>query len=158
MDRPELNRRFGFLIHDVSRLWRKRFDNRAEALGLTRAQWSVLAHLYRQEGVNQATLADRLDIKQITLARLVDRLEAAGWLKRRPHPGDRRAKCLYLTPKAHSKLEQARAMADEVQDEALRGFSPAQHEDVIAILLRIKDNLVTASGENGNGTGGLPQK
>jgi MarR family transcriptional regulator for hemolysin len=158
MDRPDLNRRFGFLLHDVSRLLRKRFDRRAEELGLTRAQWSVIAHLYRQEGVNQATLADWLDIKQITLARLADRLEAAGWLQRRPHPQDRRAKCLFLTPKAHSRLERMRALADEVQAEALRGFTSAQHEDVIELLLRIKGNLIAAAGEELAGAAGLPLK
>ena len=160
MDRPELNRRFGFLLHDVSRLLRKRFDRRAEEMGLTRAQWSVIAHLYRQEGVNQATLADRLDIKQITLARLADRLEAAGWLRRHPHPEDRRAKCLFLTPKTHSKLGRMRALADEVQAEALRGFSPSQHEDVIELLLRVKGNLIAAAGaeQSDAGAAALPLK
>ena len=76
----ELDRRFGFLLHDVSRLMRKRFDRRAQSLGLTRSQWQVLAHLYRHQGVNQTTLANLLELSNITLARLVDRLEAAGWV------------------------------------------------------------------------------
>jgi MarR family transcriptional regulator, transcriptional regulator for hemolysin len=142
--RPDLNRRFGFLVHDVSRLMRKRFDGRAEQVGLTRAQWSVVAHLFRQEGVNQATLADWLDIKQITLARLLDRLEAAGWVQRRPHPEDRRAKCLYLTEKALARLDHMRLLADEVQDEALAGFGPEQRERLTELLLRVKDNLLQA--------------
>jgi MarR family transcriptional regulator, transcriptional regulator for hemolysin len=150
MTKPDLNRRFGFLLHDVSRLMRKRFDRRALELGLTRAQWSVVAHLYRQEGVNQATLADWLDVKQITLARLVDRLELAGWVERRPHPEDRRAKCLYLTGRAHSRMERMRALADEVQDEALHGFGPQQHAALIELLLRVKGNLIAA--ECGEGT------
>ena len=141
MNKPELNRRFGFLLHDVSRLLRRRFDRRAEKLGLTRAQWSAVAHLYRQEGVNQATLADRLDVTQITLGRLVDRLEASGWVARRPHPADRRAKCLFLTAKAHAQLDHMRALADEVQGEALRGFPPEQHALLIDLLLRVKGNL-----------------
>ena len=141
MDNPELNRRFGFLLHDVSRLLRKRFDRRAETLGLTRAQWAAVAHLYRQEGVNQATLADWLDVAQVTLARTVDRLEASGWVERRPHPGDRRAKCLFLTAKAHAQMEHMRTLADEVQGEALRGFPPEQHAVLIELLLRVKTNL-----------------
>lgn len=144
MDQADLNRRFGFLLHDVSRLWRRRFDHRAVELGLTRAQWTVLAHLYRGQGVNQATLADRLDVTQITLARLVDRLEGAGWVERRPHPEDRRAKCLYLTTKAEGQLERMRALADEVQNEALHGLGAEQQDLLIELLLRVKDNLVAA--------------
>lgn len=144
MDQPDLNRRFGFLLHDVSRLWRRRFDHRAEELGLTRAQWTVLAHLYRSQGANQATLADRLDVTQITLARLVDRLEGAGWVERRPHPDDRRAKCLYLTDKAEGHLDRMRALADEVQNEALDGLGDQQQALLIELLLRVKDNLVAA--------------
>ncbi|HKJ00725.1 MAG TPA: MarR family transcriptional regulator [bacterium] len=153
MNKADLNRRFGFLLHDISRLMKRRFDRRAEQVGLTRAQWSVVAHLYRQEGVNQATLADWLDIKQITLARLADRLEAAGWLERRPHPGDRRAKCVYLTDKAHAQVEQMRTLADEVQEEALHGVSPEHRALLIDLLLQVKDNLISAQ----NGERPAPQ-
>ena len=52
-------RSLGFLLHDVSRLLRKRFDRRARTIGLTRAQWSVLAHLSRNEGINQAAESRR---------------------------------------------------------------------------------------------------
>ena len=79
--RPEHG--FGFLLHDIARLLRKRFDQRAATLGLSRAQWQVLAHLHRHEGINQSGLADILEIQGVTLGRLVDRLEAAGWVERR---------------------------------------------------------------------------
>src|SRR3546814_14036670 len=67
-------RTLGFLLHDAARLLRKRFEQKARAHGsnLTRAQWSVLAHLSRQEGVNQTTLADTLDVEPITVARAID--------------------------------------------------------------------------------------
>src|SRR3546814_11223597 len=63
-------------------------------LGLTRSQWSVLAHLARNEGINQAALAETLEIEPITLVRLLDRLEAAEWVERQPDPNDRRARLL----------------------------------------------------------------
>jgi MarR family transcriptional regulator, transcriptional regulator for hemolysin len=152
MNRPDLNRRLGIVLHDVSRLLKRRFDRRAVGLGLTRAQWSVIAHLYRQEGVNQATLADTLDVTQITLARTVDRLEAAGWVERRADPADRRAKLLYLTEKSHCGLEHMTTLADEVHQEALHGFAPEQHTLLVDLLLRVKGNLLAAqAAENGNG-------
>ena len=73
------SRTLGFVLNDVARLLRKRFEQRARAaaLGLTRAQAAVLAYLARQEGINQAALAQILDLEPITLARLLDRLQAA---------------------------------------------------------------------------------
>lgn len=79
----------GFLISDVARLLRKRFDRRAAELGLTRAQWRALGNLARDEGMIQSHLADLLEVEKITLARLVDRLECAGWVERRADADDR---------------------------------------------------------------------
>ena len=101
------SRTLGFVLNDVARLMRKRFEQRARAaaLGLTRAQAAVLAHLARQEGVNQVSLAQILELEPITLARILDRLQAAGLVERRPDPKDRRAHLLYLTPSAFPLLD-----------------------------------------------------
>ena len=87
----------GALLVEVGRLLRRNFNRRAQELGLTQAQWQALAHLSRKQGINQACLADLLEVQPITLARLIDRLAAAGWVERRPDPADRRAQRLYLT-------------------------------------------------------------
>src|SRR6185437_9269425 len=79
-------RSFGFLLHDIARLMRKRFDQRARSLNLSRAQWQLLVHLSRREGINQSGLAEILEIENITLGRLVDRMEEAGWVERRLDP------------------------------------------------------------------------
>src|SRR5260370_8757398 len=92
---------FGFLLHDIARLLRKRFDQRAATLGLSRAQWQVLAHLHRHEGINQSGLADILEIKGVTLGRLVDRLEAPRWGQRRADFTARRPTPL-STPTTHT--------------------------------------------------------
>lgn len=138
---PTLERSLGFLFHEVSRLMRKRFDRRAQSVGLTRAQWAVIAHLYRNEGVNQTTLAEALDVQKITLARLVDRLERDGWVERRPDPEDRRANRLYLTEKVAPMWGRMRELAGEIFAEALEGFSPQEQEDFIDRLLLVKRNL-----------------
>ncbi|HEX6842884.1 MAG TPA: MarR family transcriptional regulator, partial [Stellaceae bacterium] len=77
-------RSFGFLLHDIARLMRKRFDQRARSLNLSRAQWQLLVHLSRHEGITQSGLAEILEIENITVGRLVDRMEEAGWVERRP--------------------------------------------------------------------------
>jgi len=87
----------GLLIHDVGRLLRRQLDQQAQAIGLTSAQWRVLAYLARCEGTNQATLADLMDMEPISLSRHLDRMEADGLTERHRDPDDRRAHRLHLT-------------------------------------------------------------
>ena len=76
MERENLDRNFGFILNDVSRLMRTTFDRRAKSIGLNRSQWWVLTHLYRRDGLVQAELAEILEIERPTLGRLLDRLRA----------------------------------------------------------------------------------
>lgn len=141
MPNLELDTSFGFLLHDIARLMRKRFDQRARGLGLTRAQWQVLAHLARHEGINQAGLAEILEIEPITLGRLIDRMEEAGWVERRPDATDRRARLLYLTSRARPVFDHMRALGEEVREEALIGLSQIQRDQLMTMLLAVRGNL-----------------
>jgi len=134
-------RSLGFLLHDVSRLLRKRFDRRARAIGLRRAQWSVLAHLSRNEGINQAALADILEIEPITLVHQLDRLEESGWIERRLDASDRRVRLLHITATGRKILEKMHELGAETRAEALAGVSAAEHEALIDSLQKIKANL-----------------
>src|SRR5215470_11064070 len=137
---------FGFLLHDIARLLRKRFDQGAAALGLSRAQWQVLAHLHRHEGINQSGLAEILEIKGVTLGRLVDRLEAAGWVERRADASDRRARRLYTTAKVAPVLERMWALVEINREEALAGLGDAERKELVASLLKIRANLSERGG------------
>ena len=72
----------GFLLHEVARLLRRRFEQNARGSGLTRSQWQVLAYLAKNEGINQSGLADLLEVEPITLCRIVDKLQALGLVER----------------------------------------------------------------------------
>jgi MarR family transcriptional regulator, transcriptional regulator for hemolysin len=141
--REQTQRTVGFVLHDVARLLRKRFEQRAREanLPLTRAQWSVLAHLSLHEGINQAGLAQILEIEPITLVRLLDKLEASGLVERRPDPTDRRARALFLTAKAHPLLERIRNLGAEVRQDAMAGLSHEDQDRFMATLLTMKGNL-----------------
>lgn len=138
---PHSDEGFGFIVHDVARLLRKRFDQRARTLGLTRAQWQVLAHLARNEGIHQTGLADILEIENITLGRLIDRLEDAGWVERRLSPTDRRVRLLYLTDKAKPINTRMVALGRETREEALTGLTPEQREHLFDMLRHVRANL-----------------
>ncbi len=140
----ELNKSVGFLLNDVARLLRRNFLRRVQNLGLSQAQWRALAYLARQEGVNQVTLAESLEIQPITLVRLIDRLQEAGLVKRHRDPDDRRAVRLYLTPKAEPLLAGMWVVAAESRADALAGIRQADQDMLVETLLRMKRNLLDA--------------
>ena len=131
----------GFLVNDAARLMRKDFERRARSLGLTRAQWQTLFHLARNEGCNQATLADLLDVEPITLARTIDRLEGSGLVERRADPTDRRARLLFLGERAHPLLEELRALGAETREIALAGIDDGERTLLMTLLTKMRANL-----------------
>jgi MarR family transcriptional regulator for hemolysin len=141
MNNFDLNRSFGFVLHDTARLISKRFDQRAKCLGLTRAQIQVLAYLVSHEGINQTGLADLIEIEPISLARLIDRMEQSGWVERRPDPNDRRAWQLFVTDKLKPVFDEMVEIGQEVRAEALSGFSAAERDQILELLLRVRRNL-----------------
>ena len=154
-DDPDGN--VGFLLHDVSRLLRMRFDRRARALGLTRAQWRVLAHLAPRQGINQSSLAEILEVENITLGRHIDRLEDTDWVVRRRDPGDRRAWRLFLTAQARPVLDQMEVLAAETQEEAMTGLSDGERDRLLKLLLSMKRNRTAREAETrAAGDGGPP--
>jgi MarR family transcriptional regulator, transcriptional regulator for hemolysin len=131
----------GALLIDSARLLRQRFDLRARALGLTRAQWNVLSHLYRNEGVNQAGLADLMEIEPITVGRQLDRMEEAGWIARRPDPADRRVRRIFMTAQAQGVLDHMRELSRDIYAEALEGIAPDARDLLMSSLTQLRANL-----------------
>ncbi len=131
----------GFLISDVSRLMRRVYDRRVEPLGLTRAQWRVLVHLYRREGISQTELAAVLEIEKPTLGRLVDRLEEKGWVERRVDERDQRARRLMVTDAVRPMIERMKVYAESVNEDSMAGLKAEQERHLIEILLAVKTNL-----------------
>lgn len=138
----------GFLLHDVARQMRITYDRRMRQLGLTRSQWWVMTYLYFNEGISQTELSSILDVERATLGRLLDRLEAKGWVERRAHPNDRRVKRVYLTGEVEPLMQTMRAMAADVRGVALEGITPQEHELLIALLTKIKANLLALSNNS----------
>src|SRR5258708_941419 len=118
MFREDLSRNFGFILNDVARLMRTRFDRRVKALGLTRSQWWVLNHLFGTDGATQSERADMLEVRKATLGRLLDRMEQRRWTRREEHAGDRRAKRVFLTEEVEPAIKTMRAAAAELRRES----------------------------------------
>jgi len=139
-------RAFGFLLKDVTRLYVQRFEQRARRFGITLPQCKALGLLSKNEGISQVRLAELADTDPMTLVRILDRMEADGWVERRPDPDDRRARRLYLTSKAAPFLDTVWHLADLTRAEAFEGISKKEREFFIGILQRIDANLSALAG------------
>ncbi len=120
---------------------RRDFDARVQSLGLTQVQWRAIVHIARQEGCNQTILADQLEVKPITLTRLIDRLVEAEWIVRQPDPNDRRAVQLRLTEKARPLLKTLQEKSLLTRAAALQGVSEDEFEVLFNTLKKMKSNL-----------------
>lgn len=137
-----LDRSFGYLVHDVARLFARRFNDQALLfLGLTRSQCRLLGYLARHEGINQAGLAELLEIKPMTLVRQIDRMEEKGWVERRADPADRRARRLVLTEKARPLLDRILELSAAVRGEAFADLSEEEGRRLVDLLQRVHDSL-----------------
>jgi DNA-binding MarR family transcriptional regulator len=119
------------------RLWRSSHTQTAaalESIGLTPPLFAVLNYLQAHEGAIQQQVGLAMGIDPSTMVSLIDRLEGAGLAKRRPHPQDRRAREVLITPKGRRSLKWGRDLAKEVEGDVLQGLSPAERRRLVALL------------------------
>ena len=141
----EHSENLGQLLGSTSRAWRFALDRRLQPMGLSRARWMVLLHLFNaHEPLSQKDLAARVGVEGPTLVGLLDRMEDDGWVKRRPSDEDRRSKRVTLTARAQEVIRPIRATADELRGELLAGLSPVEVETCIKVLRHIKQAAESA--------------
>jgi MarR family transcriptional regulator, transcriptional regulator for hemolysin len=138
---PNFDRDLLFLIHDVARLLRVDADKRARAHGMTRAQWAILIWLERQAGLSQKELAEILEVEPITVARLIDRLQARGMVERRPDPKDRRIWRLHLRPPALAVLGEIDEQRAAITELLTHGIDQESLRCTTDTLLRMKERF-----------------
>jgi DNA-binding MarR family transcriptional regulator len=131
------------ILSDLARFIRTRADARARAHGMTRAQWMILVRLDRQPGMSQNELAQLIEVEPITVGRLVDRLEARGFVERRPDASDRRIWRLHLTSAATPMLQEIAAARAELNGLLVGGIAKKNLDAAIDCLLEMKANLAT---------------
>jgi DNA-binding MarR family transcriptional regulator len=130
------------ILHDVARTLRTKFDQKARAThAMTRAQWVILSRLERQPGMSQNEMAAVCEVEPITVARLIDRLEARGLVERRADPTDRRIKRLHLLPAAKPILETINDARESMNARITAGLNENTRNTLIDALLVLKENL-----------------
>ncbi len=128
-------------VGDLSQCLRRSFNRYIRSAGLTYPQSRVIGTLSKEQGIKQAALAERMDMQPIALARLIDRMEVAGWVERRPDPIDRRAVQLFLTTKAQPILREIRDARADFEKAVLAGISDAEQDQLRRLLGKIRVNV-----------------
>ena len=149
----------GALLGETGRAWRYRLDQRLKPLGLSQAKWITLLKLScADDGMTQTELAARLGVEGPTLARLLDRMAADGWVERRESDADRRSKTVHLRRKACALLEQINAVAMQLNADLLEGVPAGDLRCCMAVLRRIKERALcldtAAEGGEASPSGG----
>jgi DNA-binding MarR family transcriptional regulator len=139
---PDHEHYIGYTMTDVARMLRTVFERRVRALGLTRAQWVTIARLHRRPGLSQSEVADLLEIEKATAGRLIDRMEAKGWIERRADPLDRRVNRLHLTAEAKRMHALIWPIAEATVDDALDGLSAAERQIFTKLMQKVKGRLL----------------
>lgn len=142
----DANLRFGFLIHDVSRLRRIVVDRALKPLGITRSQWWVLAFLSRRDGMTQTALAADLDLTKVAIGGLIDRMETGGFVERRSDERDARARRVFLTRAGQKLVATIRENVDTVETDILTVVTEDELDEAARVLVKIKGRLLEIVG------------
>ncbi len=145
-DNDDAEFRLGFYIHDTSRLRKLVYDSAFRPAGVTRAQAAVLSYLWREDGMSQSELADRLDLGKVALGSLIDKLEAAGMVERIADAADRRTKRITLTARGRRTFDTLRELGREANEQVLAGLSARDIATTTRTLKRMKANLLGILG------------
>lgn len=145
------NVRFGFLIHDVSRLRRIVIDRALKPQGITRSQWWVLSFLGRRDGMTQTALAADLDLTKVAIGGLIDRMIKSGFVERRADHRDGRIKRVYLTAAGTKFLATVRQAIQAVEQDITAQVDDAALQATAETLMTIKATLREMVGGDGEG-------
>jgi MarR family transcriptional regulator, transcriptional regulator for hemolysin len=138
---PDDEHYIGYSISDVARLMRTVFERRVRGFGLTRSQWFVIARVYQRPGLSQSAVADLLEIEKAPAGRLIERMEAKGWLERRGDANDRRINRLHLTAEGERLHATIWPLAEATVDAALGELTPDERRHVTRLMARVKATL-----------------
>jgi DNA-binding MarR family transcriptional regulator len=126
----------------ISRRLQKNF--KLAGVDITIEQWSVLYHLWKQDGLSQQQLCDATFRDKPSITRLVDNLEKLQLVTRVANKEDRRINRIFLTPQANQLQDKAMDLANQTLNEALEGVTNGQIEIAKEVLQKVYDNLANS--------------
>lgn len=140
---------FPHALSRTAKAWRRLMNVRLAGLGLSQAKWIALLLLDKSdEGIMQRELACSMGIECASLAGLLDRMAADGWIERRPCSTDRRAKLVFLTGKSRATLAEIHRIARDVSRQLLEGIPAARLAACEQVLNAIESRALALIDSN----------
>jgi len=137
----DLENSIGYLARIVFRSFSRLLERGTLTQDVSAGQWRFLRQLWREDGITQRELSERVGMREPTTVVALKGLEKAGLITRTKTDSDRRKTFIYLTPHA-KKLELILApMNAEVHEIATQGMTDAEVEQLQSLLRRVIDNL-----------------
>lgn len=137
----------GYLISEVAKMMKRRFEEEARIHGITLPQWRALAEISNNTGISQVSLASLIDTDPMTLSGILDRLEKRGLIARSADPNDSRAKLAVATEAGVELVREVRTVGLALYEQAIDGLSAEQRTQLTAALTRMRDNLQAMNAE-----------
>ena len=134
----EAPRSVGFLISQLGFFSSRGFMQALAPVGIDPREFLLLRFVAADEGRSQQALAERLGIPASRMVALVDHLEEAGLVERRPDPEDRRVRGLHLTRKGRGVLERAAKIAIDYETRLCAGINREERELLIDLLQKLQ--------------------
>jgi DNA-binding MarR family transcriptional regulator len=141
-DQDKIEKHIGLIFQHVARLRSRLYDKSVAPHGLTSAQVYALNYLMQEDGLTQVELARYLGIGTVAVSGLIDRLEAAGWVVRKPDQRDRRSNRIWLQPAAEQKKQLLHEAADAVNEASMEGLTPDEIDQLLTTMHKIRENLL----------------
>jgi len=139
-------RSVGFLISQLGFVSSKAFMEALRPVGIDPREFLLMRFVAASEGQSQQALAERLSVPASRMVALVDHLEDAGFLERRPDPEDRRVRGLYLTRKGRGALERASKIAIDYETRLCAGINRSEREQLIDLLQKLQESQTSLRG------------
>lgn len=140
------NDRMAHLIRIASRFLAKSLQSRLAEHDVSFGHWTFLRILWVHEGLTQRELSDEADVMEPTTFTALKAMEGKGLIERRRMHGNQRKMHIFLTEKGRTLKDTLTPLAEQVNNVALAGVSPADISATRKTLLAMIDNLAAESG------------
>lgn len=139
-----------YLVSQLTKEFARALQARASGLGFSAGQFPILVELWEEDGLTQKQLLERVDVEQATMANTLSRMERDGLIERKPHPKDRRAQLVFLTPKAHDIKDGAISAMCAADDVLMQGLKRFEKELMLEFMRNALDNIRTLDKSDRN--------
>ncbi|MFB4425420.1 MarR family winged helix-turn-helix transcriptional regulator [Streptomyces sp. QL37] len=134
-------------VSRVARLHRITAGRMLKGLGLYPGQEFLMMHLWDTGAARQAELIKAMDLDPSTVTKMLQRLEQAGHVRRRPDPDDRRAVLVEATDESCALHDEVRGAWAGLEEHTLAGLGPAERAELTRLLAKVEENLCAGTGD-----------